>query len=296
MMNQQPARTRVAMILAAVAVLLSSITAGASMASGQASNPYQRGPNPTQSSIEASRGAFSVSSERVSSLSARGFGGGTIYYPNDTSQGRFGVVAISPGFTAGESSIQWLGPRIASQGFVVITIDTNSRFDQPASRGRQLLAAVDHVTTRASVSVRARVDSSRQAVMGHSMGGGGSLEAASDRRSLEAIVPLQPWNLDKTWGEVQTPALVIGAQRDSVASVSSHSIPFYNSLGGEKAYLELRGASHFVSNTSNTPTAAYSIAWLKRHVDNDVRYDQFLCGSGRPSSLVASDWRTTCPF
>ncbi len=294
-MSTRPVSTRAAMVLAALAMLLASAVGSGSVASAQSSNPFQRGPNPSQSSIEASRGAFTVATESVSSLSARGFGGGTIYYPTDTSQGRFGVVAISPGYTAGESSIQWLGPRIASQGFVVITIDTNTRFDQPASRGTQLLAAVDHVTSRASTTVRARVDASRQAVMGHSMGGGGSLEAASSRRSLEAIVPLQPWNLDKSWNEVTTPALVIGAQSDSVASVGSHSVPFYNSLGGEKAYLELRGASHFVSNTSNTPTAAYAIAWLKRHVDNDTRYDQFFCSS-RPSTSVASDWRTTCPF
>jgi dienelactone hydrolase len=287
---------RASMVLAALAMVLASVVGSTSVASGQSSNPFQRGPNPSQSSIEASRGAFSVSSESVSRWSASGFGGGTIYYPNDTSQGRFGVVAISPGFTAGESSIQWLGPRLASQGFVVITISTNSRYDQPASRGSQLLAAVDHVASRSSSTVRARVDSSRQAVMGHSMGGGGALEAASDRRSLEAIIPLQPWNLDKSWGEVTSPALVIGAQNDSIASVGSHSIPFYNSLGGEKAYMELRGASHFVSNSSNTPTAAYSISWLKRHVDNDTRYDQFLCGSGRPSTIAVSDWRTTCPF
>lgn len=282
--------------MAVLAISITGLVGNAPLASGQSGNPHQRGPDPTQSSIEASRGAFAVSSTRVSSLSARGFGGGTIYYPNDTSQGRFGVVAISPGFTAGQSSIQWLGPRIASQGFVVITIDTNTRFDQPGSRGDQLLAAVDHVVNRASATVRARVDGSRQAVMGHSMGGGGSLEAASDRRSLEAIIPLQPWNLDKTWGEVTTPALIVGAQRDTVASVSSHSIPFYNSLGGEKAYLELAGASHFVSNTSDTTTAAYSISWLKRHVDDDTRYDQFLCGPNHTANRAISDWRSTCPF
>jgi alpha-beta hydrolase superfamily lysophospholipase len=288
--------TRIGTVMAVLAVAIAGLVGSPSLASGQTSNPFQRGPNPTQSSIEASRGAFAVSSTTVSSWSARGFGGGTIYYPNDTSQGRFGVVAISPGYTASQSSIQWLGPRLASQGFVVITIDTNSRFDQPASRGGQLLAALDYVVNSSSSTVRARVDGSRQAAMGHSMGGGGALEAASDRRTLEAIIPMQPWNLDKTWSEVQTPALIIGAENDSVASVSSHSIPFYNSLGGEKAYLELDGASHFVANTTDVTTAAYSISWLKRHVDNDTRYNQFLCGPNHVADIDISDWRSTCPF
>ena len=62
----------------------------------------------------------------MSSLSVSGFGGGVIYYPTSTSEGTFGAVAISPGFTATWSSINWLGPRIASHGFVVIGIETNS--------------------------------------------------------------------------------------------------------------------------------------------------------------------------
>ena len=53
------------------------------------------------------------------------------------------------------------------------------------------------------------------------------------------------------------PTLIIGAQNDTVASVTSHAEPFYNSIpaAAEKAYMELRGASHFVSNSSNTTIA-----------------------------------------
>ena len=277
-------------ILAMLTIVLTLPTA--SSAQG---NPYERGPDPSQSSIEARRGPFNVGTENVSGLFL-GFGGGTIYYPTDSSEGDFGVVAISPGFTGTESTISWLGPRIASQGFVVITIATNSLFDFPASRGDQLLAALDYVVEDSSSTVRNRVDASRQAVMGHSMGGGGSLEAASDRRSMEAVIPLTGWNTDKTWGEVRSPTLVIGAENDSVAPVSSHSIPFYNSVGGEKAYLELNNASHFAPNSSNTTIASYSISWLKRWVDNDTRYTQFLCGPNHEADFDISDYRDTCPY
>ena len=68
-----------------------------------------------------------------------GFGGGTIYYPTTTADGTFGAIAISPGYTGTQSSIAWYGPRLASYGFVVITIDTRSTLDSPASRGTQLL-------------------------------------------------------------------------------------------------------------------------------------------------------------
>lgn len=261
-----------------------------------AENPYERGPAPTSSSVDATRGPFATSSTTVSRLSATGFGGGTIYYPTSTAEGTFGAVAVSPGYTAAQSTIAWLGPRIASQGFVVFTIDTNSVYDQPASRGDQLLAALDYLTTRSSV--RTRIDSSRLSVMGHSMGGGGTLEASKDRPALQAAIPLTGWNLTKNWAGNRVPTLVVGAENDSVAPVSSHSIPFYNSLSAtsEKAYVELNNASHFAPNSSNTTIARYSISWLKRFVDNDTRYEQFICGTGAGSGTAISDYRTTCPL
>ncbi len=194
---------RLAGLTTALAAVVGLSTLSGPGAHAAADNPYERGPAPTESSIEALRGPYAVSEVSVSRLSATGFGGGTIYYPTTTADGTFGAVAVSPGYTALESSISWLGPRLASQGFVVFTIDTLTTLDQPASRGDQLLAALDYLTQRSLV--RNRVDSSRLGVMGHSMGGGGSLEAAKDRPSLQAAIPLTPWNLDKTWSEVRPP-------------------------------------------------------------------------------------------
>jgi dienelactone hydrolase len=277
-------------------LVLALVTLLAAPGTASADPAWWRGPDPTQASISAAQGPFATSSTTVSDLSTPGFGAATIYYPTSTAQGTFGGVAVSPGYTAARSTVAWLGPRIASQGFVVIVFDTNSRYDQPAARGDQLLAALDYLT--GSSAVRSRVDASRLAVMGHSMGGGGTLEAAKDRPTLDAAIPLTGWNLDKTWPEVRTPTLVIGAEDDTVAPVDSHSIPFYESLTNapERVYLELNGASHFAPNSSNTTIAAQSIAWLKRWVDTDTRYSQFLCpGPGVTLTGPVSAYRSTCP-
>nr|WP_245623253.1 dienelactone hydrolase family protein [Spirillospora albida] len=262
-------------------------------AAAAAENPYERGPDPTEASIEALRGPFATSETSVSGLSVTGFGGGTIYYPTSTAQGTFGAVAIAPGFTAGQSSMAWLGPRLASQGFVVFTIDTLTRLDQPSSRARQLEAALDYLTQRSSV--RSRIDASRLGLMGHSMGGGGTLEAAANRPQLQAAIPLTPWHTDKTFNDVRVPTMIIGAQADTVAPVSSHSEPFYSTIpaASEKAYLELAGASHFAPNSNNTTIAKYSISWLKRFIDNDTRYEQFICPAPREATI--SEYRDTCP-
>ncbi|MFE1960365.1 alpha/beta hydrolase [Streptomyces sp. NPDC059479] len=259
-----------------------------------AANPYERGPAPTVAAIEAPLGPYAVSQLTVARSSVSGFGGGTVYYPTSTADGTFGAVAISPGFTGTQSSIAWYGPRLASQGFVVFTIDTITVLDQPAGRGRQLLAALDYLT--GDSAVRDRIDRTRLGVMGHSMGGGGSLEAAKSRTSLKAAIPLTGWNLDTTWPEVRTPTLVVGADGDTVAPVATHSEPFYESLPGtlDKAYLELKGAVHRTPITANTTIAKYSVSWLKRFIDNDTRYEQFLCPLPVPGPTIA-EYRGNCP-
>lgn len=278
--------------LVAVAIVLASMVAGPSTAGAQ-SNPYERGPAPTSSSLLASSGPFAISSTSVSSFSVSGFGGGRIYYPTTTSQGTFGGVVIAPGFTATSGMYAGVAQRVASHGFVVFAIDTTTTFDQPASRGRQILTALDYLTQRSSV--RTRVDASRLAAAGHSMGGGGTLQAANDRPSLQAAVALQPWNTDKTWGGIRVPTMIIGAENDTIAPVSSHSIPFYNSIpsSSEKAYAELNGASHFAATSNDTWQGRSMVVWLKRYVDNDTRYEPFMCP--RPVSSSLSDYRDTCP-
>jgi predicted dienelactone hydrolase len=280
--------TRTAVAALVMAVMLTIV--GTTPASA---TEFRRGPDPTNNSLLAVAGPFAISTIGVSNAATPGFGAADIYYPTSNAEGTLGGVAVAPGFTATRSSMEWLARRIASHGFVVININTNSTFDQPASRGTQLLAALDYL--RNNSAVNARVDDNRLAVVGHSMGGGGTLEAAESRSTLQAAIPLTGWNTDKDFSTIRTPTLVVGAESDTVAPVSSHSIPFYTSMSAslDKAYLELNNASHFAPNSRNDTIGKYSVAWLKRFVDNDTRYETFLCN--RPAESAISAYRDTCP-
>jgi hypothetical protein len=283
--TRSPRRPRAARLVATLVGSL-ALFAGSIVAASPAAAD-EIGQAPTASNITGN-GSFSVSSSGISSF-VSGFGGGTVYYP--TATGRYPVIAISPGFTARWSSISWMGPRLASWGFVVVGIETNSLYDQPSSRGSQLLAALNWAVNSASSTVRSRVDGSRRGVAGHSMGGGGTLEAlSSDSTGLvKAGVPIAPWNSDKTWGEVNEAVLIVGGESDSIASVGSHSIPFYNSLGGSKTYVELNNASHFFPQTTEPNTSRALVSWFKRWLNNDQRFTPFTCGF---SGLAISDFRS----
>ena len=254
-------------------------------------NPYQRGPAPTSASIEAD-GTFAVAEAQVPRQA--GFGGATIYYPTDASQ-TYGGIVMTPGFTETRSHLAWIARRVATHGFVVINIDTLDTLVAPNGRADQMLAALDYLVDTSTV--RSRVDGTRLGAAGHSMGGGGTIEAASKRPSLKAGVAFQPWHSNTAWQGVRVPIMIQGADGDIIAPVAQHSEVFYQNLASapEKAYAEFNNADHFVSGANgNRPTSRFTVSWFKRFVDNDTRYDQFLCPAPAAGATL-DEYRATCP-
>ncbi len=236
-----------------------------------------RGAAPTATSPGAD-GEFEVANIAVGE--GHGFGGGTIWYPTDDTQS-YGGVAISPGFRSGESAIAWWGQRLASHGFVVITIDTLIATDGANLRGQQLLAALDYLTGESDAA--GRVDAQRLAVMGHSMGGGGAIAAADERPALRASVPLAAWHLTKEWDSVTVPTMFISCQEDTTAPNILHSKVFYDSISSdEKAYLEIADGGHSCARVDSALGSTAAVSWLKRYVDDDTRYSKFLCPAPVP--------------
>src|SRR4051812_39019207 len=258
-----------------------------------ADNPYQRGPDPTLASVAAPRGTFA--SAQISVPPGNGFNGGTIYYPTDTTLGTWGAVAIVPGYTARFANEEaWMGPWLASFGFVVIGVETNSTTDFDTARGTQLLAALDYLTQRSSV--RDRVDSSRLGVIGHSMGGGGAISAAERRPSLKAAVPLAPFSPSQNLSTDQVPTMIISGQNDTVVT-PSYLDGLYATMPAatQSAFVELTGADHLFPTHANATVTRLMIPWLKIFLDRDTRYTQFLCPSLADSSGV-SRYRSKCPY
>ncbi|HEY6796910.1 MAG TPA: alpha/beta hydrolase [Kineosporiaceae bacterium] len=274
-----------------LATVLAALLGGGTvtMAQARTTHPYWRGPAPTTRSITAPRGPFTTATARIDGDG--GFGSATVYYPTTIRQGTYGVVAIVPGFMGYWSWMDWLGPRLASHGFVVIGVDTDLPWDLPDDRGQQIEAAVRAVRKDPRI---ARVgDFDRVALSGWSMGGGGILDAAV-RRSYRALIPIAPWETDNPFAKVTTPTLIIGGQSDAVAPDASMAIPFYEALGGKKAFLELARADHFFTTDPSDTQAAAMIAWLKLYVDGDTRYTSFICPRPAVGGAAISRFRSAC--
>lgn len=224
-------------------------------------------------------GPFSVRTKRVSRQSAKGFGGGTIHYPTNASGcGLLGAIAVVPGYVSYEAAIKWWGPRLASWGFVVITINTHSIYDDPNSRAAQLNAALDHMI--ADDTVGSMIDPTRLGAIGWSMGGGGALRLATERSTVRAIMPLAPYH-NKSYGAVKTPTLVITCEHDRIAPNNKYSNAFYKNATGPKMIVEVNNGSHFCPSYrfNEILLSKPGIAWMQRHINNDTRFDKFLCAN-----------------
>ncbi|MBC7698976.1 hypothetical protein [Aquabacterium sp.] len=249
---------------------------------------HERGPDPTAALLNAT-GLYAVSAFKISKADAKShnYGGATVYYPNAPGE-TFGVVAMTPGFLAFQAVYETLVKKVASHGFVVINLDSVASLDQPDTRAVAVAGALQHVVDLAQVGqvpYAIVTDVRRRAVMGNSMGGGAVLSAAVADNTLKAVVALQPWHTTKSFAGDTVPTLIVACEKDTIAPNKTHSDQFYASLNPllPRAEIEVIGASHlcstFLASKAQLATAGKaSVAWLKRFLDDDMRYDAMVKG------------------
>jgi dienelactone hydrolase len=259
----------------------------------------QIGPDPTSDLLNGD-GPFAVTSTTVSSWSVWGFGGGTIYYPNTA--GSYGVIVVAPGYTATNSQVMWFAKRLATHGFVTMAMNFISMLDLVEWRATQMQTAVKYMTNSSSSTVRSRIDTTRRALAGHSMGGGATLVASQKDSTLKAGIPLTPFSMTTTsFSTMTVPQMIIGADGDTTATISTHATKFYNSIptSTSKAYAILNNAVHATPTSTDERVGRYGVAWAKRFVDGDTRYSTFLCGA-EAAAYNTSDrfdsYQSTCPY
>jgi hypothetical protein len=284
-------RTRVlAGVVVVLAMLAGAVTIRAASAA-DSGNPFQRGPEPTAGALASGKGPFATTSVKIPA--GNGFGGGVIYYPTDTSQGKFGAIVWSPGM--GTEWGWYAGPaeKLASFGFVVFGTDTNSPGDWPDSRGAQLLTALDWLTHDSPV--RDRIDANRLGVTGHSAGGGGALDASMKRPSLKVALGLAAFLPGGNMSAAKVPTILFAGQSDGVVT-PQYSSDMYGTIPASTphAYVEIANAGHGLA-TGDPQMVRLMIPWMKLFLDNDTRYAQFLCPKLADNTGI-SRYMATCPL
>ncbi len=251
-------------------------------------NCFCRGDDPTE--ISASQaGPFSFESYSQGFSPGAGVTSHTVWYPVDA-EPPFAGIAIVPGFVSPESSISDWGPFLASHGIVAVTIGVPGG-DQPPTRASKLMTTVDGIIaehTRTGSPLEGKLDVTRMAVAGWSMGGGGAMIAASENPQLSAAIGFAAWG-PRGAAANQVPALMFEATADILAANMSDGHYAMIPASVPKMLFEVQGSSHNVANAPENHDGIigrYGLSWLKVFMEGDERYRQFLT-AGFPSIATA---------
>jgi dienelactone hydrolase len=229
----------------------------------------------------SNKGPYTVKTYTSGYKDGAQFADATVHYPEGAPP-PYPIVTVVPGFVSPQSSIQTWGPFLASHGIVTMTIGTNSTSDPPAARELALMDSLNSLAeenTRMGSPLVGKLDLTRKAVMGWSMGGGGTLLAANDHPDLKAVVSMCAWNPGFQYTKDTVPSLMFAGTADTLAGGQSQG--FYTSIPAmtPKLLYEVAGGSHFVSNDpagENKQIGLFGLSWLKVFLVGDDRYKQFL--------------------
>ncbi|MEC8472045.1 MAG: hypothetical protein VXY98_04870, partial [Pseudomonadota bacterium] len=142
------------------------------------------------------------------------------------------------------------------------------------------------------------IDPEKIAIMGHSMGGGASLVAATQMGDdIKAVIPLALYccepgqSFSGDYSSLAVPAMIIASAEDEVAPPAEHAKLLYDSIGGRKTYVEFASGDHsFVSNSGEQKAALgrFVLAFLKDNLD-DRNHLQALDDAGAELTLFLTE-------
>ena len=189
------------------------------------------------------------------------FTSATIYYPTSDGMGLLPSIVIVGGWGCGEQAMAAWAPFYASHGIVAMTIGTPAPWtDSPAARCKALLdasLALQSEHEHQGSVLQGRLDVSRRAVQGYSLGGGGAQLAALTDQTLKCVIALVPDDgymfpsrhklVFPSQPPTAVPVLILCGEKDGEAPPKKFAWRHYRQTGAAKLIFEVKGGDHYDS-------------------------------------------------
>lgn len=189
-----------------------------------------------------------------------------IYYPatsageNTTvANGTFPVIVFGHGFVMAWDAYSNVWNKLVPEGYIMVFPRTEGSFSPVHSDfGLDMRICVSRMQTENSVSTSIFFQkvAPYSAFMGHSMGGGSTVLAASGQTNIETIVCLAPAETNPSAVtaavSVTVPTLVMSGDEDGVTPPVDHHTPIFNAISSScKSFLNITGGGHCYFAESN---------------------------------------------
>lgn len=237
----------------------------------------------------------------------------TVHYPAlastsaaavDVGNGPYPIVAFGHGFVTPVTQYVSLGRHLASWGFIVVLPQTQGSLAPSHSQfAADLLSSLDWFASQGSEVGSPwlnAVAADRRGLMGHSMGGGCALLAASQSSNTRAVVPLAAADTNPSstaaCASVWAPTRIIVGSQDTIVPPTTNT-PMFQNLPGSAQLVSITGGSHcgFIDSStlfcdSGALTRAQQLAITRREVTEFLLL--YLQGNASSWSAV---WNSPAP-
>lgn len=192
-----------------------------------------------------------------------------VYYPTFTAGENtpvatfpdFPVIVFGHGFAMGWDAYQNIWEHVVPQGYIMAFVRTEGSLIPAPSHGDfgQDLALVSTKMLALNSTVGSPFNGKvkqKSVIMGHSMGGGATMLAASNNANIAGIVGLAPAETNPTaigvCGNITVPALIFSGSSDGVTPPAEHHIPIYQGIASTcKSFVSITGGAHCYFANSN---------------------------------------------
>ncbi|SMF07108.1 hypothetical protein [Pseudobacteriovorax antillogorgiicola] len=217
-------------------------------------------------------------------LESEAYESAKIFYPIGAEGDIFPATTLSPGLGTRKEMVEWLAKRMASHGFIVITFTpTNINLIDATIWQRGHEGALDMLkqeTANENSAIFSKVNLDALGIVGHSMGGAGTILAANARSGeVKAAIPLMAFAPALVTTDA---AVLLIAGVEDIVSQSGAIRNRYNEIQGKsKAFMDLTGVNHNINITGpqQGPIAAFAIAWHYLFLKKDLRYMSYFTNS-----------------
>ncbi len=164
----------------------------------------------------------------------------------------FPAIAVGHGFVIGAANYDIIAEQLIPFGFIVALVNTEAGFAPNHQEFGLDLAFVTHALQQESQNSTSIlynvVNQEKEAIIGHSMGGGAAWLAAASDPLIDAVVGLAPAETNPSAiaaaASVNCNTLVFSGSEDAVTPPAENHQPIFDGTNGCKTFVSLTGGSH----------------------------------------------------
>lgn len=162
------------------------------------------------------------------------------------------AIAVGHGFVIGAANYSLIAEQLIPFGFIVALVNTETGFSPNHENFGLDLAFVTHALQQESQNstsiLHNVVHQEREAIIGHSMGGGAAWLAAASDPLIDAIVGLAPAETNPSAiaaaSTVNCNSIIFSGSDDTVTPPADNHQPIFDGTNGCKTFVSLSGGSH----------------------------------------------------